>query len=253
MKKRYKPKNIQSIPPLEAPLQSKKNMLTNRQLFLPYIAPYLAYVGIAAIPSDYLTVELNYLFRIISVFVLLCWAWRWYSPLNGPRSPWVSTLVGAGTGIIGMVVWIALLAPFVSTENLQPWSSHAFLLRLLGAGLLVPIFEELMMRGFVLRFALQWDHARKTAQEEPLNIALDERSINDVPPGSWSWLAIILSTLVFASGHTMQEWPAAVAFSLLMAFLWVQRKDLVACITAHAVTNITLALYVVSTGNWQYW
>ncbi len=228
-------------------------MLTNRQLFLPYIAPYLAYVGIASIPSEYLPVEFNYLFRIITVLSLLCWAWRWYSPLKGPRSPWISTLVGAGVGIIGMVIWVALLAPFVSTDDLQPWSSHAFFLRLLGAGLLVPVFEELMMRGFVFRLAFQWDHARKTAKGRPLNIALDERSVNDVPPGSWSWLAIIFSTLVFTSGHTMQEWPAAVAFSLLMAFLWVQRKDLVACITAHAVTNITLAVYVLSTGNWQYW
>lgn len=38
-----------------------------------------------------------------------------------------------------------------------------------------------------------------------------------------------------------------------MAWLWVSMKDLVACITAHAVTNIALILFVYLTGNWHYW
>ena len=40
---------------------------------------------------------------------------------------------------------------------------------------------------------------------------------------------------------------------LFMALLWMRRKDLLTCITAHAVTNLTLAAYVAATGNWHYW
>jgi uncharacterized protein len=66
-------------------------------------------------------------------------------------------------------------------------------------------------------------------------------------------MAIAFSTLAFMSGHHIQEWPAAVAYGLLMAVLWIRRKDLIVCIAAHATTNIGLACFVFVTGKWQYW
>ena len=228
-------------------------VISNRQLILPYAAPYLAYVGMASLFPAHLTTEFHYLLRLIVVPFLIAWAWRWYCPLQGPRSPLVSLLIGAGTGLVGLVLWVALLTPFVKAGKTPPWSWQAFTLRLLSAGLLVPIFEELMMRGFVFRLALQWDQAKKNHEGDPLYLALNERSINDVAPGNWSWMAVILSTLVFTSGHAPHEWPAAVLYGLLMTVLWIYRKDLLACIAAHAVTNIALAVYVFSTENWQYW
>lgn len=234
-------------------LGTHKKTISNRQLILPYAAPYFAYVGIASLHSPHLSVEANYLLRLITVSILLFWAWRWHCSLRGPNSPFVSILVGAGAGLIGMILWIALLSPFVKPGNTPPWSLDAFMLRLLSAGLLVPIFEELMMRGFVFRVALQWDRAKKKSAKDPLHIALDKQSVNEVAPGDWSWVAVVLSTLAFTTGHVLHEWPAAAAFGLFMAFLWTYRKDLITCITAHAVTNVTLALYVFSTGNWHYW
>ena len=228
-------------------------MLTNRQLIIPYTAPYLAYVGIASIPSRFVSIEVNYLLRVFAVSLLLLWARRWYCTLTGPKSLTGSLLTGTGAGVIGVILWIALLSPFTTAANSTPWSFLGFLLRLFCAGLLVPFFEEIMMRGFIFRLALQWDTARKKRSGESLQTLLDEHSVNEVKPGQWSWLAVIISTLFFAAGHAMYEWPAALSFGLLMAFLWVYRKDLVACITAHAVANTALALYVFTTGNWHYW
>ena len=226
---------------------------SNRQLALPYVAPYLAYVGIATLFSSLLSMEVNYLLRIIVVGLLLVWAWRWYCPLRGPLSPAGSVLYGVAAGLVGLGLWLGLLAPFVRTTDAAPWSNSAFLLRLLSAGLLVPLFEELVMRGYVFRLALQWDQARRSSEKEPLHVALDQRSVNDVLPGHWSWMAVAVSTLAFASGHTPEEWPAAIAFGLFMALLWMRRKDLLTCITAHAVTNVALAVYVSATGRWYYW
>jgi len=228
-------------------------MVSNRQLLLPYAAPYLAYVGIASLLSPHLTDTVNYLLRIVAVSLLLIWAWRWYCPLRGPHSPLTSVLTGIAAGLAGLVLWLVLLTPFVDPADAEPWSSTAFVLRLLSAGLLVPVFEELLMRGFLFRLALQWDHARKNKEHEPLLTALDARSVNDVTPGQWSWMAIALSTLAFMSGHHTLEWPAAVAYGLLMAALWIWRKDLIVCIAAHATTNIGLACFVFVTGKWQYW
>ncbi len=228
-------------------------MLANRQLLLPYALPYLAYVAIASLLGDILPKELNYALRLIVVTGLLVWAWRWYFSLTGPRSPLVSALVGTLVGLVGAALWIVLLKPFVDAEEATPWSTSAFFLRLTAAGLLVPIFEELMMRGYIFRLALQWDQERKSGDAAPLQTALDDRSINDITPGAWSWPAIFIATVVFAAGHHTSEWPAAIAYGLLMSWLWVNRKDLLSCIVAHGVTNVALAGYVFITGHWQYW
>jgi membrane protease YdiL (CAAX protease family) len=197
--------------------------------------------------------EINYILRIVLCSAALVWAWRWYISLTGSRSLPGSILAGIFTGLIGVVLWVLLLLPFVSTTDAEEWSTTSFLLRLASAGLLVPIFEELMMRGFVFRFALQWSEARKTKEDLPLQVALDERTINDVRPGDWSWPAVVISTLAFASGHQMYEWPAAIAYGLLMVWLLIKRKDILSCIVAHSTTNVCLALYVIMTESWYLW
>lgn len=226
-------------------------MLTNRQLLLPYMAPYLAYVAIASLPGEILSREVNYGLRLVVVAALLVWARRWYCCLTGPNSPVVSALWGIAAGVAGTALWIGLLAPFVS-DAAEPWTGAAFVLRLFAAGLLVPVFEELMMRGYVFRVALQWGQERKKGGQA-LQAALDERSLAAVGAGEWSWIAVVVSTVAFAAGHSMAEWPGAVGYGLLMCLLWVWRRDLVSCIVAHATTNIVLAAYVWTSGNWQYW
>ena len=95
-------------------------MITNRQLLLPYAAPYLAYVGLASIPREYLSAEASYLLRLVVVPLLLVWAWRWYCSLRGPRSLRGSILVGAGAGLLGLVVWIGLLHPLSPPAKPSP-------------------------------------------------------------------------------------------------------------------------------------
>ena len=228
-------------------------MIPNRRLILPYFAPYFAYVSIASIPASYISIEVNYILRIAIVTILIVWAWRWYVPIRGPQSPLISIGFGIGAGLLGTVIWILFLYPFIHLRDNQPWSDSAFILRFFSTGFLVPVFEEILMRGFILRFALQLDDARKKRKNEPLHVVMDERSINKVAPGAWTWPAVAISTIAFTVGHHYHEWPASVAFGLLMSWLWISRKDLIACIVAHAVTNIALALYVFKTGNWNFW
>lgn len=228
-------------------------MLTNRQLVVPYALPYFVYVGLASVPADVMGRESSYGLRILVVGALLLWARRWYCILRGPRAMGASIAWGVAAGVFGAGLWVGLLSPFVSAEGARAWSPLAFWLRFAAAGALVPVFEELAMRCFVFRLALQWGQERDKGTPEPLQAVLDERSLNDVRPGEWSWTAVFVSMAVFAAGHGMAEWPAAVAYGLLMCGLWVMRRDLVSCIAAHASTNVTLALYVLTTGQWQYW
>jgi len=228
-------------------------MIPNHRLLVPYIAPYFAYVLIASVAERFVPMEVNYMLRIIVVLFTLLGAKQWFFSFKGPESPVVSVFAGVVTGFIGLIAWIVLLTPFVSVTEVKPWSQSAFVLRLLAAGFLVPVFEEVLMRGYIFRVALQWDEARKAKVKDPLQTAFDESSVNDVRPGAWSWVAVVISTVAFTSGHGIPEWPASIAYGLLMAGLYILRKDLLSCIVAHSVTNIALAIYVFSTGKWYLW
>ncbi len=232
----------------------KPHHIVNRDLLLPYGVPYLAYVGIAALGGDRISHELSYILKIIIVPLLLIWAWKWYVPIKGPKNPIVSILYGIVFGLIGLVVWCILMAPFIELTAGEPWSKTAFLLRLLSASLIVPVFEEIFMRGYFFRVAYQWDINRKNmGAKEALYETMDNNKIDDVQPGAWSAMAICISTIAFTIGHLTIEWPAAIAYGILMSVLWIIRKDLLSCMVAHGVTNFSLALYVYYTGHWGFW
>lgn len=231
--------------------ESKK--ITNRELLLPYCVPYFAYVGIASLSQNRIPVEIHYILKIIIVPLLLYWAWKWYAPITGPKKISGSIFYGIVFGIIGLAVWCLLMAPFVELTG-EPWANSGFSLRLLSAALIVPVFEELFIRGYIFRVAFQWDINRKNKTiASPLNETLDNNNIDEVKPGAWSMMAIGISTISFTAGHLPIEWPAAAAYSILISILWIIRKDLLSCMVAHGTTNLTLALYVYYTGHWGFW
>ena len=227
--------------------------ITNRDLLIPYLAPYLAFVTIANLFRERLPFEWIWRIEFVIVPALLIWAWPRYVSLTGPRRPLTSIVVGGVVGIFGFLLWILMLRPFVDPFGGEPIAGLRFPLMLASVSLLVPIFEELLMRGYVFRVAFQWDMARKNGSADPLKKALDDVNIVEVKPGSWSIWAVVISTLAFTFGHRLEAWPAAIAYGLSMAGLLIIRKDLISCIVAHAVTNFTLALYVRSTGQWGLW
>ena len=223
----------------------------NAELLLPYVLPYLAYLGVATLATP-LGRELDYLLRIAACGAALLWARRHWVPLRGPRSIPGSLAWGAAAGLLGTALWVALLAPFAEAPS-APWSGTAFALRLLASATLVPLFEELLMRGYVLRVLLQWDEARRAGADRAWAEALGRRSITEVAPGAWTGLAVAGSSVLFAVGHRVEAWPAALAYGLLMCALWIVRRDLLSCVFAHAVTNASLALWVRATGLWVLW
>lgn len=223
----------------------------NRDLLLPYLLPYFVYVGIASFLGDWTTPAQNLVLRLVATPLALAWAWRWYVPLRGPRSPAGSIGVGAAAGVAGTALWIALRWPFAGEG--EPWTGAEFVLHLAAAGLVVPVFEELVMRGYVLRLAVQWERVRSAGLSPVWGHVLDRESIGEVEAGAWTRRAVLASAVVFALGHAPGQWPAALAYGLLMAGLWIVRKDLLSCIVAHGVTNVTLALFLRQTGYWGLW
>lgn len=225
---------------------------TNQHLLWAYAVPYVLFTATGALSQKVLGPEALYALRIVLCAAALAFFWRRYAPLRGPRSPAGSIGVGVLAGLVGLAIWVALVLPF-APEKTEPWTGTAFLLRAVAAVLLVPLLEELLLRGYVLRLIVQWQEARRQGKEKPFEDAFDHASVNDVQPGAWTWLAVIGSSVLFALGHLPYEWPASVAYGLLMAGLWVWRKDLLTPVVAHAVTNLGLAVLVWSRELWALW
>ena len=189
--------------------------------------------------------EWNYGARIVACAVALAWAWPRLLPLRGPGSTVHAITVGIITGLIGWTAWLLLLTPLAGDG--APWALSEWAMRTTAAVLIVPIFEEQFMRGYVLRLGTQWGETKNFDE------AFEKRSVHDVAPGALNVYGVVLSTALFTAGHALVEWPAAIVYGLLMCFVYRQRRDLLTLIIAHATTNLTLALYVYTTGEWGLW
>jgi membrane protease YdiL (CAAX protease family) len=217
-----------------------------------YIAPYAAYVLVLAAPATLVSRPVAYALAWATSAATLWLGRRFYLPVLGANRAIPSILAGITGGLVGTVLWVALKRPFYPAGG-TPWEPDVFWARLIASSTVVPVFEELLFRGFLLLAAMQWIAARAARTPDPLGVVLNESSVHDVPAGSWAPLAVVISTVAFAAGHAPGEWVAACAYGLLMVGLWVARKDLLTPIVAHATTNAVLALWVRASGQWNLW
>jgi len=104
--------------------------------------------------------------------------------------------------------------------------------RLTGLAILVPIMEELFWRSFLLRWLTDPDFAK-------------------IPMGTFSWGAFAMVAGAFGLAHP--EWLAGILCGVIYSLLLRKTKSLLACIVAHAVTNLALGIYILGTHQWYFW
>ncbi|MEW6704884.1 MAG: CAAX prenyl protease-related protein [Pseudomonadota bacterium] len=180
----------------------------------------------------------------VAVVGALLWWWRHeYGELAAQNRPDARELaLAAVVGLVVFGLWISLDAPALRlgspTAPFQPLDAQGridwplVVLRWAGAALLVPVMEELFWRSFLMR----WIERPQFEGVEPRRVGLK---------------AVVLSTFVFMLAHTL--WLAAVIAGLAYAWLYIRTGKLWVPVAAHAVTNGSLGIWVVSTGNWQFW
>ena len=171
---------------------------------------------------------------------LLFWYRREYD-FHSPRQP----LIALGIGIVVCVLWVSPQAFFgfpARTEGFNPtvfaeqpvayWSTVA--LRFLRLVIIVPLVEEIFWRGFLLRYFV------------------DEK-FDRVPFGTFSWLSFGVVTIGFMLVHSTADWPAALLTGALYNWVAYRTRSLGACVLAHAVTNLLLGIWIMSTRQWGFW
>ncbi len=214
--------------------------------WVPYAAPFALFLLLTTLESQ-LPQEaypLAYTIKIVLVTLLLIVL----------RGAWPEARPGGGGWAAAAILGVALLFAWIVVDKHTPhfaFLGHreaynpalaipsragliAFLgVRFFGLVVIVPIVEELFYRSFLLRFVTDMDDFQR------------------VPLGTFSLLALGINVFVFALSHP--EWLAAAIFALAMCLLLRWTKNLFACILAHGTTNLLLGIFVLHTGQWQYW
>lgn len=122
--------------------------------------------------------------------------------------------------------------PLKEMADAGAWA-YAFLgVRFIGLALLVPIFEEFLYRGFMVRFMVhpQWWQ---------------------VPFGVVNRSALIAITVIPMLSHAGEMFAALAWFSMI-TWLMLRTRNIWDCIAAHAVTNFLLGIYVIWSGDWYF-
>jgi CAAX prenyl protease-like protein len=67
-----------------------------------------------------------------------------------------------------------------------------------------------------------------------------------------SWSALMVSSIAFGLLHG-SRWPVAIFAGAVYAWSFSRRGNLADAVAAHSITNATLSVWVLSTGQWQLW
>lgn len=223
--------------------------------WIPYVAPMAAYVLISSLegqlphgpsgtphPTWY---PLAYAAKAAIVALLIYLGrstWRDLRPWPSRPVDWA---LSVGLGLAVTAAWVGLdgLYPrFGATGSresfdptvMPPVPRAAFIaVRMLGLVALVPLFEELFWRSFLNRLVIDPDDFRR------------------VPVGRVTLASALVTSVAFAAIHP--EWLPALLTGLAWAWLLRRTGGVGACVISHAVANLALGIYVLSTGSWRFW
>jgi len=104
--------------------------------------------------------------------------------------------------------------------------------RILGSSLVVPPLEEVFYRSFLYRWFVRTD--------------FQNMLFSRFHPTSF-----IVTSVLFGFEH--YQWLAGILCGFAYQWLVVRKNRLGDAMTAHAITNFLLGLWVVWKGDWQFW
>ena len=167
---------------------------------------------------------------------------------------WAFSWEAVVVGVVVFVLWVGLddcLKALGHDTGFQrqkstdaPWNPNlAFgsgsvmawlfiVVRIVGSSLVVPPLEEVFYRSFLYRFIRKGDFL-------------------SVPIGQFVWFPFLAGSAIFSVTH--HEWLAAFLCGCAYQGLVVWKKRLGDAMTAHAITNFLLGLWIVWKDDWKYW
>lgn len=176
-----------------------------------------------------------------------------------PEMRWAVSWEAVVVGIVVFVIWVGLdpmvpgqkellfklgLGKDPASESPSFWNPFDYfgsgtalgwffvVVRTLGSSLVVPPLEEVFYRSFLYRFLISPEFEK-------------------VPLNRVHGVSLALTALIF--GFTHQQWLAGILCALAYQWLVWHKNRLGDAMTAHAITNFLLALWIVFRGDWKFW
>ena len=179
---------------------------------------------------------------------LIAWMWSQVKEMRW-RMSWEACCVGLAcfliwVGLDGVIPRLGALLGDAAEEKPWQWNPFEFFtdhpalawtfvgIRILGSTLIVPPLEEVFYRSAVYRYWVA-------------------PNIESVPLNRVHFKAFLGTSILFGVVH--QEWLAGIFCGAAFQWLVLRKGHLGDAMTAHAITNALLGLYVVWTNSWQFW
>ena len=154
-------------------------------------------------------------------------------------SSWIWAIL---IGLAAIVIWIGIdpyYPKFGMGTVFDPMTIQSvaqrnvfFAFRVFGAVIVVPVMEELFWRAFLIRWLVSED-------------------FKGVALGTFTRMSFAVTVALFGAEHT--QWLAGLICGALYNWLYYKRKDVFACVVAHAASNAALAAWVLARGDWKFW
>ncbi|WP_263351882.1 exosortase E/protease, VPEID-CTERM system [Acidicapsa acidisoli] len=204
-----------------------------------YLVPFLAILAasfVSKAASGYF--EWLYPLRFLAASIAIWYYWPELKQINWRFSWWAPI-----TGTAVFALWLVPSFLTHSNERSQLGAALAALspvarlswiaFRVAAAVITVPIAEELAFRGYLAR-------------------RLVNREFDIVPFSAVTILSIGLSSVLFGLMHGHQ-WIVGILAGLVYAGLMKWKGRLGDAVIAHATSNLLLAIWVLSRGDWSQW
>ena len=220
------------------------------------VVPFLVFLALTLAQSQFGETARYWLYLVKTlVGAWMIWEMRpWVAEMRWAVS---AEAIAAGIGVFALWVGFDGFYPHISELGTRlglgramgpgaasPWNPLAqfgaqpalawffVTVRLAGASLVVPPLEEVFFRSFLYRYISQPD-------------------FQSVPTGRFRLGAFVLTSAVFAFEH--EEWLSGLLCGFTYQALVLRKQRLGDAITAHAITNVLLGLWVVGKGAWHFW
>jgi CAAX prenyl protease-like protein len=162
-----------------------------------------------------------------------------------PEMRWAFSWEAVFVGVLICAVWVGLdpYYPKFSSSG-SPWNPckqfgqgsalglFFVAVRTLGSAIIVPPLEESFYRSFLYRYMV-----RVKFTEMPLN--------------ELNWLSLIVTSAIFGVAH--YQWLGGLLCGLAFQWLVLRKNRLGDAMTAHAITNFLLGIWIYWQGAWKFW
>ena len=216
----------------------------------PYVVPYLSFLAAVELSRRVPEAGAAVMLFVKPALPVLAIAYYWrrgaYPELRRAR-------LDAGGASLDVLVGIGLaalwMAPFIWVDALRPgdgelfdpnrwgtqWAAGVLALRMFGYAIVTPLFEEIFIRSFVMRYS---------------QVYMSRGDFRDVPLAHYTLTSFIATTVVFTIGHVPWEWWVAIPWVAITNVWFYYRKNLWALILVHGATNATILIVAIVGEGW---